>query len=208
MSAATEGTALPGTTQVATFTDTNTSDTASDFTATINWGDGTTTAGTVSGSAGAFTVAGGHTYADEGTDTAQRDRSTTRRAAPRPPPSGTVAVAEGDTLVARCRRPSRPAPGQPFSGTVATFTDTTYPNNVAGDFTATINWGDGTTTTPARSAAAAAAPSPSRGTHTYADAGTDTVTVVLDDDAAGHRHRHRHEHRAMSTAQLARHGHA
>ena len=44
-----------------------------DFTATINWGDGTTTAGTVIGSNGSFTVAGGHTYADEGSDPLERD---------------------------------------------------------------------------------------------------------------------------------------
>ena len=66
LTAATEGVALPGATTVATFTDSNTSDTPSSFAATINWGDGTTTTGTVSGSNGTFTVAGGHTYADEG----------------------------------------------------------------------------------------------------------------------------------------------
>src|SRR5579884_1687761 len=32
----------------------------------INWGDGTTSSGTVSGGNGAFTVTGSHTYADEG----------------------------------------------------------------------------------------------------------------------------------------------
>src|SRR4029077_12533286 len=51
-SSATEHVALPGTTQVATFTDANTTDTASGFTASINWGDGTTTPGTVSGGNG------------------------------------------------------------------------------------------------------------------------------------------------------------
>ena len=62
--------ALPNTTVAATFTDTDSGDTASSFTATINWGDGVTTAGTVEGSGGAFTVDGGHRYADEGSDTA------------------------------------------------------------------------------------------------------------------------------------------
>src|SRR6516165_9715720 len=51
---------------IATFGDTNASDAASDFTATITWGDGTTTIGTVSGANGSFAVAGTHTYADEG----------------------------------------------------------------------------------------------------------------------------------------------
>lgn len=47
---------------VATFTDTdpNTPDTA--FFATIDWGDTTTSAGTVTGSSGSYSVAGTHTY--------------------------------------------------------------------------------------------------------------------------------------------------
>lgn len=59
---ATQGTAFTGT--VARFTDTDTISTASDFFATIDWGDGTTTSGVVSGSAGAFQVSGTHTYAN------------------------------------------------------------------------------------------------------------------------------------------------
>ena len=48
----TVGTALPVDTTVASFTDANTSAAASDFTASINCGDGTVTAGTVVGSVG------------------------------------------------------------------------------------------------------------------------------------------------------------
>ena len=53
---------------VATFTDANTSDTAAQFTATIDWGDGSTadSTGTVTGGNGTFTVTGNHTYADPG----------------------------------------------------------------------------------------------------------------------------------------------
>src|SRR6266576_2511539 len=52
---------------VATFTDPDSSATASEYSATIEWGDGTSSSGTVSGSGGSFSVSGGHTYADEGT---------------------------------------------------------------------------------------------------------------------------------------------
>jgi hypothetical protein len=38
----------------------------SDFTATIDWGDGSTSSGTVGGSGGDYTVAGAHTYASTG----------------------------------------------------------------------------------------------------------------------------------------------
>ena len=55
-------------TTIASFTDSNTTDSACGFTATIDWGDGTPSAGTVTGSNGSFAVSGGHTYADEGTE--------------------------------------------------------------------------------------------------------------------------------------------
>jgi hypothetical protein len=42
---------------VATFSDTNTSNTADNFAAIVNWGDGTTEVGTVTGSNGSFAVA-------------------------------------------------------------------------------------------------------------------------------------------------------
>src|SRR5262249_10270548 len=60
-----EDVALASTSRVASFTDTNPSDSSSAFTATIDWGDGHTTMGTVVGSNGSFTVEGGNTYADE-----------------------------------------------------------------------------------------------------------------------------------------------
>src|SRR5206468_1202539 len=51
---------------VATFK-TDGSEPASAFSATINWGDGTTSTGTISGpSGGVFTVTGSHTYANTG----------------------------------------------------------------------------------------------------------------------------------------------
>src|SRR5882672_10371212 len=66
LSSASEDVALASNTDVAHFTVNNSTDTASAFTATIDWGDGTTTTGTVVGSNGSFSVTGGHTYADEG----------------------------------------------------------------------------------------------------------------------------------------------
>lgn len=47
---------------VATFTDANPNGTPSEFSATINWGDGKTSAGTITESAGIFYVNGTHTY--------------------------------------------------------------------------------------------------------------------------------------------------
>jgi hypothetical protein len=51
---------------VATFTDSDTTAAASDFTARIDWGDGTTSNGAVTGGSGSFAIAGAHTYAAKG----------------------------------------------------------------------------------------------------------------------------------------------
>jgi hypothetical protein len=52
---------------VATISDPNTSATASEYSATINWGDGTSSAGTITGGNGAFNVTGNHAYTAGGT---------------------------------------------------------------------------------------------------------------------------------------------
>src|SRR5262249_12912540 len=61
LTGATEHLTLADSTSVATFSDSNNTDQASDFTASIDWGDGQTTSGIVSGRNGSFTVSGGHT---------------------------------------------------------------------------------------------------------------------------------------------------
>jgi hypothetical protein len=60
-----ERSAFSGT--VATFTDPNPGAAVGNYTATIAWGDGSVTTGTVAaGSSGSFTVSGSHTFLDEG----------------------------------------------------------------------------------------------------------------------------------------------
>src|SRR5712691_9199752 len=54
-------------TAIATFTDPDQNDKASDYAVTIDWGDGSTGPGTVAKTgAGAFSVGGNHAYGDEG----------------------------------------------------------------------------------------------------------------------------------------------
>jgi uncharacterized repeat protein (TIGR01451 family) len=55
--------------QVATFTHANAVEPTSAFSATINWGDGTTSAGTIALSGSTYTVTGSHTYAGGGKHT-------------------------------------------------------------------------------------------------------------------------------------------
>ena len=64
---ATAGKSLTGT--VASFTDGNPDAAAGDFTATVDFGDGSSAAGTVAASPNGFTVTSGHTWASSGTYT-------------------------------------------------------------------------------------------------------------------------------------------
>src|SRR5262249_34548615 len=115
--------------------------------ASIDWGDGTTTVGTVTGGSGVFSITGSHTYPTIGSFNAgvtgpeatapsgtQPDTATAT-----PPTTGSNPLAVfGGTIGVR--------PGQALSDArIATFTDSNAAAQ-AGDFSASINWGDGTTT--------------------------------------------------------------
>lgn len=179
---ATEGTAFNGT--VAIFSNVSyPGNPATDFTATITWGDGTTAAGTISGSNGVFTVSGSHLYVDELVgapvsvvinDDAPGTASATA--------NGTVTVQDADVL-APVSATVNAVERANFSGTVATFSNTGYPANVASDFTATIDWGDGTTTIGTVSGSAGTLTV--SGSHLYVEENNYPLKVVLTDDAPG-----------------------
>jgi hypothetical protein len=172
-----EGTAV--TAAVASFTDANTADTASAFTATIAWGDGTASTGVVTGSNGAFSIAGasGHVYAAEGSYTATTTVTHTADSA-QLVLTGAVTASEADSFAGGTVPAIAATAGKAYTGTVATFTDL-YTANTAADLTATITWGDGTTSigtvTDVNGAVSVS------GSHTYAAAGTDAVSVTLTD---------------------------
>jgi hypothetical protein len=178
---AAEGTVVSGT--IATFTDPGATDPASNFTASIDWGDGTTTAGIVSNgsAASAYVVSGTHQYTDELSGLFNVSISE---------PEGlgsngianTVTISEADALTLTGSSFSVRA-GRPFSRTVATFTDTN-PLALPSDFTTTINWGDGTTTSGTVTGPEGG-PFPLTGSHTYKPAGTFTVTITAADDPPG-----------------------
>ena len=127
------------TTQVATFTTTDSGTTERNFTAIVGWGDGSTTQGTVvKDSSGHFAVEASHTYAtngsyalsvivtEQGTSPATGSSTALVSIAPVPTPWPLHVIASSGTV---------------FSGTVATFS---APGHLATDFTATVDWGDGT----------------------------------------------------------------
>jgi hypothetical protein len=170
----------PFTGAVATFTDADPGATAGDFTATIIWGDGHTTTGTVRPdpqAAGRFKVIGSNTYVEEGNFPFAifiSDRGGASATAPGTARASDAPLTTTPALV-------RAVEGQPFSGLVATFSDAD-PGGAAGDYAATIDWGDGHTSAGTVSAdPQVAGRFDVTGSNTYAEDGTFSVTVALID---------------------------
>jgi hypothetical protein len=174
---ATEGAKFSG--QVASFTDLDTSASAGEYTASIDWGDGSATStGKISGSGGNFAVSGDHTYADEGSHTTTVTISDVDTPSNSASATGPVSVADA-AIGASGVSPSPVAP-QSFNGKVANFTDA---NSTAGasDFNATIDWGDGSTNSPGTVSGSGSSYGVS-GSHTYTTTGYFTVKVHIVDD--------------------------
>ena len=147
---ATEGPAgaVPAGTLLATFTDANPLSNLSDFTATVDWGDGTVVtlppgSITLLSVPGTYKIVSGaaHTYAEEGLYTVKVNISDVGR-------SGAIATSTAtanDATLTATGTPVSSTDGNSFSGQVATFTDADSAG-VIGDYTVSINWGDGVTT--------------------------------------------------------------
>lgn len=172
----TEGSATTGT--VATFTDPDASATAAEYTATIDWGDGSTSAGVVTGPVGGlFNVDGSHVYQEEGSYSIKVIINDVDN------PGNTASVAStaniGDAaLTAACA--AAPAVPMSFSGPTAALTDANSFSTTA-DFTATITWGDGGTSTGTVSGPMGG-PYAVSGSHTYGAPGPYTITTTINDD--------------------------
>lgn len=176
---ATEGQNSCGT--VATFSDPDNQAVPSEYTASIEWGDSTSSAGTVSGSNGNITVSGCHAYAEEGSDTIKVTITDTDNTGNAATVSTTATVADA-TLTSTCAMPAFIA--QTYSGPTAGFNDSASTGNPA-DFTASITWGDGGSSTGTVAGGPGLAPYTVSGSHTYATTGPKTITTrVLDDGGA------------------------
>src|SRR5207247_2597431 len=150
-----------------------------DYQATINWGDGTTSAGVIQVDPnGGFDVVGSHAYRTEGTtsitvtieDMGGSNNTTT---------ASSTAVTDdapltGTGLIASATE------GVSFTGAIASFTDTDA-FAVSDVYIVTIDWGDGSTSSgdvvvnPAGGFFVI-------GTHTYTEEGSRTVQVGILDD--------------------------
>jgi large repetitive protein len=147
----------------------------SDLTATIKWGDGTTSAGVVSQPTPGkkYVVSGSHTYPESGFYTTSI--KVRRKGFHGATGHGSASIAGAVSVTAAS---VSGVEGQSLTGTVATFTqgDSTAP---VSQFTATISWGDGTTSSGTISQDASGDPYAVAGTHTYAEEGTYTTEIAV-----------------------------
>lgn len=176
---------------------------ADDQSAVIDWGDGTsTTNGSLTGTGASYSVTGTHTYAEEGTFRVSVTVTDTDT-----PTVHATAASTANVSDAALHITAQPAlsstEGAPTSaGLVVTkFTDDD-PAGTVGDYTATIDWGDGTAHSVGTVSAGTsgdfvvAAPR-----HTYAEEGTPTVTVTVSDQGGASAV----AHPPMATADAALH---
>jgi hypothetical protein len=171
---------------IARFTDPDVFAVARDYSATIDWGDGTITtasaaAGTLVRSGAGFAVIGTHTYQDE-TSWAVNVVVTDEGG----PPLFIASTANiADAALTLTPRPVAPVEGAAFTGVLGTFTDGN-PGAPAADFTVTINWGDGSPLTTGNATDGTVTVLGRtfviHGTHTYAEEGTYAVLVTVVDE--------------------------
>jgi hypothetical protein len=180
----TEGQGFSGT--VATFTDAGSSAAASAYSATIAWGDGSTSAGSLTGSAGSYTVAGSHTYATAGTFAVAVSIYGPNNASAYV--TGTATVPEADRLIGTGAPLISATEGTALHDIgLATFVNRGFPANPASGFSATIDWGDGTsldrTGVVSGNGPAGGSPYTVRGTHAFLREGVYPVRVTLAEGA-------------------------
>jgi PKD repeat protein len=150
------------------------------FLAEANWGDGSAVGLYPVGAAGALPAAT-HTFAKAGTyhGTVTVIDATGHLSTATPL---TVRVADAPLSGSASPR-SGVAAGAPFADHVAAFTDAD-PNGTVTDYSAKINWGDGTTSVgvvASTTLGATTGPFGVTGTHTYAKAGTYKFSVTVAD---------------------------
>ncbi len=174
---------LPFDGQVGTFTVGDSTSPVGDFSATMDWGDGTTgpvSVGQPGGSGTPYVVTGTHTYTTP--DSYTTDLTVTSGTIPSldGTAASTATVSTGTSFAAT---PITSYANLPFDGQVGTFTvgDSTSP---VGDFSATMDWGDGTTgPVSVGQPGGSGTPYVVTGTHTYTAPDTYPTDLTVTDEA-------------------------
>jgi len=162
---------------VATFTAGDPLATAADFSASITWGDGASSTGTVTASGTGFAVSGGHTYAEEGPYSVNVSIAEIADVS-------SSAVAQSAAIVGDAAITASPACEatslRSYDGRTATFSDAAGTYGSAADFTVTINWGDGASTAGTISTLGGGTYA-AGGVHNYATVGRFTIATTIRD---------------------------
>jgi hypothetical protein len=186
---------------VAAFTSTTAGATAADFSATIDWGDSTSSAGSVTAtSAGGFLVNGMHTYAEEGSEsvtvTISDHGGNTATAMDAVKVADAPLLARGVTIGTQ-HNGEEDGNAQGTSGgqgntlvltnqVVATFVDTGGAEALS-NYSATIDWGDGSATSSGKiSLSSDGTFFNISGSHTFTGHGPFVVTVTIKDEGGAH----------------------
>jgi hypothetical protein len=164
---------------VATFTDPDPDGSPADYTAAIDWGDGTpVSAGTITKSVdGTFTVtAAEHTYAEEGSYPA----SVTITDDDVPYNTDTAHVIGTVTDAPLAATGVDFLSTNPVNQSLASFKDSN-PAGPLSDFTAVVDWGDGSPASSGVVTGPTGGPFTVSGSHTYSSLGYKTITVHISD---------------------------
>jgi hypothetical protein len=159
---------------------------ATSYTASIDWGDGTTSAGRVTrGAAPGFDVLGFHVYAGEGAFTIEVSVSYLGESGSEPPQqssgSSTATVSDAP-LTGSDGGTFQAFLAVPFTGAVGAFGDAD-PYGTWGDYAATIDWGDGQGASAADRIAPVDGGFAVIGSHTYLHLGQFPVGIAIIDGA-------------------------
>jgi hypothetical protein len=139
---------------------------------TINWGDGNSSTGTTDSDGGV--LIGTHTYAEEGTYTG----GVTWTTGDCGPGMTSFVIKVVDAPLSATPISFTATKGTAFAGAVSRFTDAD-PGGTVSDYSATINWGDGSMSSG--SVGSVTGGFQVSGTHTYTSVGTYSTTVSIAD---------------------------
>ena len=141
--------------------------------ATVDWGDGTSSTPTIPPPGQSGPISAPHTYAEEGTYTVTVNYTDDCGSH-----SPSFQLTIPDAALTSAGTSVTAQAGTAFTGTLATFTDAD-PGGTASDYSATINWGDGSISSGTISSGAGEFQVV--GTHTYAAGGSYAITVSIAD---------------------------
>jgi hypothetical protein len=176
----------------ATFDDPGSTDDASAYTVTVDWGDGMTSSTspdvTLSGTAGSYTLVANHTYADEGSFDAVITISKSGVDNVQPI---MITVGDADVLTPDATSPSSVpgVEGTALTNVVVARFDDAFAGNPASHFSASINWGDKAVThgtiTLVDPGAGGTPYYEVTGSHLYSEDDTYAAAVTITDGTAG-----------------------